>query len=157
MSKQTKSSISKSVLFDTQYEVCDVIYRKLYELMYSVFRLDIRIEMEDLGQFKLHITETGDDMLNFSHMSQGGGTDNNGYVPLKNINKKIIECPFMTFLCRKSNLNNSRPELYTKWISEIKKVMQNLLDEENKYKAIIDDIREIPMFSPTRQVLIEKI
>ena len=49
-----------------------------------------------------------------------------------------------------------RPETYAKWFIKIKEIMQDLLDKEQKYENIIDDIKSMPIFSPTREVLIEK-
>src|SRR3972149_6142303 len=158
MSKQKKSPLkTKRVLFDTQYDMCDMIYKKLSELMLSVNKLEIIIKHEKFGNFKLLINESESEKIQFYTITEKNILIKNiGYVPLNNISLEQLEDPFIYFICGEIKFINSRPEIYSEWFEQIKCTMQELLDEEKKYEELRSKIEELPIFSPTREVLIEK-
>lgn len=156
MSKQIKPTSKKGILFDAQYEMCDVVYRKLYELMISVKQCEVLIELNSVGTFRMNLYES-DSCAVLCHVSKT--TKNTlGYLYFnRKFSSTEIEDPFIKdFLLKKNEYNDSRPEIYARWFEKLKEVMQKLLDEQEKYKEISYGIQNIPMFSPTREVLIEK-
>lgn len=146
----------KGALFNTQYDMCDMVYRKLHELMLSVHQLEIDVEIKEIGKYKLLISLVEPGNLNIIYLQKTGAREHIGYIPMKKISLTELEDPFIVHLCKRTEFLNSRPELYTKWFNEIKNIMQTLLNEEKKYETIRGFIRDIPIFSPTRKVLIEK-
>ena len=151
----TKSKNLKGIAFEVQYEMCDTIYRKLLEIMSSLFIKEVFIEFEKFG--KVRMTENNKGILDFYFLSK----NQNGPLGQINFNKQLslteIECPVMSFMHSKKDMfSQSKAEDYHKWLSSIKTTMQELINEQNKYVSILDDINSIPMFSPTREVIIEK-
>jgi predicted patatin/cPLA2 family phospholipase len=47
--------------------------------------------------------------------------------------------------------------IYDKWFKELKNSLEKLIEKEKKYFAISDEIKSLSLFSPTREVLFEKI
>lgn len=152
MSKSTKSIAQKGAMFNAQYDMCDIVYRKLFELMISVGSDSIKINLED----KVFQIESNEDCVRFYLITPRGGKNGIGYVPLKKISTTNIEDPIMSHILSEKEFENDKPGTYTKWLEGVKKVMQELLEEQKKYENIIDNIKSIPLFSPTREVLIEK-
>jgi len=151
----TKSKNLKGIAFEVQYEMCDTIYRKLLEIMGSLFIKEVFIEFEKFG--KVRITENNKGMLDFYFLSK----NQNGGLGQINFNKQLssteIECPVLCFMYTKKDMfSQSKAEDYHKWLSSVKITMQELVNEQNKYENILDDMKSIPMFSPTREVIIEK-
>jgi len=151
----TKSKNLKGIAFEVQYEMCDTIYRKLLEIMTSLFIKEIFIEFEKFGRVRM--TESNKGILDFYFYSKNDNR-NLGQV---NFNKQLssteVECPVMSFMwVKKDMFPQSKAGEYHKWLNSVKTTMQELVDEQSKYENILDDIKSIPMFSPTREVIIEK-
>jgi hypothetical protein len=158
MSSVRKSNTSKSVIFETQYEMCNTVYRKLHELMWSVNQLKILFQIEEIGDIKLEINQSEAESIYFSMTNaKTGNRENLGCVSMKKLSLSEFEDPIMIYILRKQELANSRTETYSKWFVKLKDEMQELLNEQKKYEDILDEIRNIPIFSPTREVLIEKV
>jgi hypothetical protein len=152
MSKSTKSVAQKGAMFNAQYDMCDIVYRKLFELMISVGSNSVIIGFDNIS-FRL---DSDGDCIRFYLVTQRGNTSGIGFVPLKKISTTDIEDPVMCHILSEKEFEKNKPETYTKWLESVKKFMQQLLEEQKKYENIIENIKSIPLFSPTREVLIEK-
>jgi hypothetical protein len=152
MSKVLKSIAQKGILFNVQYEMCDMVYRKLHELMVSVNELNLEIEFKST-EFLLKCAGKN---IEFYRIGRNGRVEL-GYVPLDKISIAQIECPMMLYIMEEYEFSKSRPETYSEWFDVIKCKMQDLLVVQQKYETLLDSIKNIPLFSPTREVLLEKI
>lgn len=155
MSKIQNKIIQKGALFNAQYEMCDVVYRKLFELMLSIN--EVKIETKFAKKIFIIELYKSDFRLAFSTRTEYGGRSLLGFIQLKKISLTEIEDPVLQHICAQSEFANLIPDKYTEWLEIIKNIMQDLLNKEQKYKNIIGNIRAIPLFSPTREVLIEKL
>jgi len=162
MGRVSKNNQSKTVVFDTQYEVCNVVYRKLLELMISVNQINIYVECKDLSMFFKFTADFQYKILTF-YTTKSGSKDNSkdnhhigGIDFRKALSNTEMECPVLCWIIKQVDFTEERPEKYKSFITEVKKAMQKMLEEQQKYEDILDDIRNIPMFSPEREVLIEK-
>jgi len=150
-----KSKNLKGIAFEVQYEMCNTIYRKLMEIMNSLFIKEVFIEFEKFG--KVRITEHNKGILCFYFLSKNDSRNIGEISFNKQLSSTEIECPVMYFMYTKKDMfPQSKAEEYHKWLNSVKKTMQELVDEQNKFENILDDIKNIPMFSPTREVIIEK-
>jgi hypothetical protein len=156
MSRSPKTIPQKGSLFNAQYDMCDLVYRKLNELMLSVGVYTIDIEFCDI-QIRL-LTEVGngqDNTIYFYSISKSGGRTTLGYVNLKKLSSAEREDPMVTF-CLNQKDSNDKAEIYIKWFEKVKEIMQKLFEQEKKYEDLIDSIKSLPLFSPTRAVIVEK-
>lgn len=156
MNKSVKTIPQKGVLFNLQYDMCNLVYRKLNELMLSIGENEIDIKFVDI-KIRLYINNSGqENIFYFYTLRDGKISVNLGELNLKKISLQEINDPIIA-LCKKyKNDNTDIPTLYSNWFDELKKSMQSLLEKENKYNQMIDDIKSLPIFSPTREVLFEK-
>ncbi len=157
MSRSAKHTLKNGALFEAQYEMCFTVYTKLLELMHSVCEYSIEIEINNF-KFQLAINaNTGhENTINFYSLQKSGGKNNIGYVNMKKISTTQIECPIIIYIGNQKELLNNKSGVYLEWLEAIKLVMQALLDKEKQYLEIIENIKSLPLFSPTREVLLEK-
>jgi len=157
MSRSTKNTLKNGALFEAQYEMCFTVYAKLLELMHSVCEYSLEIEINNF-KFQLSInTNPGhENTINFYSLQKSGGKNNIGYVNMKKISTTHIECPIIIYFGTQKELQNNKSTVYLEWLEKIKQTMQALLDKEKQYLEIIENIKSLPLFSPTREVLLEK-
>lgn len=150
-----RSKNLKGIAFEVQYEMCDTIYRKLLEIISSLFIKEVSVEFEKYG--KVRMTESSKGVMDFYFFSKNDNRNLGQIYFNKQLSSTEIECPVMAFmLAKKDMFPQSKAEEYHKWLNSVKKTMQELVNEQGKYENILDDIKSIPMFSPTREVIIEK-
>lgn len=157
MSRSSKHTLKNGALFEAQYEMCFTVYTKLLELMHAVCEYSIEIEIHNF-KFQLYINPNSENehILNFYSLQKSGGKNNIGHVHIKKISTTQIECPIIVYIGNQKELMDNKSGIYLEWLEKIKKVMQTLLDKEKQYLDIIDNIKSLPVFSPTREVLLEK-
>lgn len=158
MSRPTKQISSKGIAFDTQYEMCDVVYRKLIELFLEVRRYKVSIEVKSISStFEISLQNSSqNNFVNFHLVSKSNSRTTLGDFDLKKLSLSEIEDPFYKYISRTEFLE-TRAELYSEWLESVKNAMQKLLEEQRKYEDIMESIKNIPMFTPPREVLFEKI
>jgi hypothetical protein len=157
MSKSPKTIPQKGALFNAQYDMCDLVYRKLNELMLSVGEYEIDTEFcETKIRIMIHFGNGEDNTIYFQNINRSGGRNSIGYVNVKKISLVQIEDPMVEFCRKEKNSDGDTPTVYTKWFNKVKEIMQALLDQEQKYEDLVDSMKSLPIFSPTREVLIEK-
>lgn len=155
MKSSSKNITQNYSLFNAQYEMCDIVYRKLNELMLSISETEIDVTLEEGVRFKVEIRKGEENILYFGVYTKSG-RNNLGGVNLKKISVYDINDPIIDYLLNQKEYTGKRPELYKKWFGVIKDVMQKLLDQQNQYEDLINAIQDMPICSPTREVLVEK-
>lgn len=155
MKNSSKNITQNYSLFNAQYEMCDIVYRKLNELMLSINETEIDVTLEEGVKFKIEIRKGEENTLYFGVYTKSGKNTLGG-VNLKKISVYDINDPIIDYLLNQKEYTGKRPELYKKWFGAIKDVMQKLLDQQNQYEDLISAIQDMPMCSPTREVLVEK-
>lgn len=157
MSRSAKQILKNGALFEAQYEMCITVYTKLLELMHSVCEYSIEIEINNFKfQLILNPNNGQENTINFYSMQKSGGKNNIGYVNAKKISTTQLECPIIIYFGTQKELQINKSAIYLEWLEKIKNVMQSLLNKEQQYLDIIDNIKSLPVFSPTREVLLEK-
>lgn len=157
MSRSAKHTLKNGALFEAQYEMCFTVYTKLLELMHSVCEYSVEIEINNFNfQLAINPNNGQENTINFYYIQKSGSKNNIGYVHVKKISTTQIECPVIIYFGSQKELKINKSAIYLEWLEKIKQVMQALLDKEKQYLDIIDNIKSLPVFSPTREVLLEK-
>ena len=156
--KPSKIILQGGAVFNAQYNMCDLIYRKINELMISTgenyvdvkFTLDLKI--------RIHFNIDFNFIFYFNTIKDGKRYETIGELNLKKINtsSNITIDPVFAFCKEFQTEKNDIPTIYSNWFNELKKTIQILIDKENKYYEIVNEINSLPFFSPTREVIFEK-
>jgi len=154
MSRLNKQQNDKGILNTLQDEMCDIVYRHLNVLMVSLKKMELEINLDD-GIVITFMLDSSDLKTFFVYVKENKNSGRRGMGSI-NFSNKSLEDVVLNFILSQKDYFNCRPEKYTIWFENLKTKMQSLMDEQKKYEDILDSIRNIPMFSPTREVLIEK-
>lgn len=154
MSKPVKSQNNSDTLSILQSEMCDVVYRYLYILMKSLLRYELEISLEKNTIISFSIDSDFSVKCFYVYIKEGNNSRK--YLSDINFSNKVLKCAVLNFILGRKEYDNCRPEMYAKWFENLKTRMQDLLNEQKKYEDIIDGIRNVPIFTPKREVLIEK-
>lgn len=158
MSSNRKSTlINKGIVFNVQYEMCDMVYRKLLELMDEIMLYEIFIEFKEIsGKIKITAHNSSKNQMDFYYCGKNGNSHVGSVSFSKQLSISELECPVFCYIYKNKELIDQRSEIYSLWLKNIKLAMQKLLTEQKRFEDILDNINNIPMFSPTREVIIEK-
>ena len=156
MSRQSKQQETKGIISELQDEMCDSVYRYLYFLMTALRRSELDVELDDgiIIRFTIDFSDTSKTFYIYIQESKTSGRRNIGYINFTS--KHSQDDAVLLFILGKKEYNDSRADKYAKWFSNLKNRMQDLMDEQKKFEEILNDLRNIPIFSPQREVLIEK-
>jgi len=155
MNKTTKPTIIDDIVFEVQFALCDVLYRKLLSLLASTHTETLLLPFNELYQFRLSAELNAKYALSFYSKRTN---NSQSYEDMLDFKKKIsiteIQDPVILFILEQKLEN--KPELYSAWAETVKKAIKKLMEEEKKFKNILEDIKNLPFDSPTREVIIEK-
>jgi hypothetical protein len=141
--------------------MCNLIYRKLNELMLSTneYEVDIKFPVSDIT-IRIFINISNYDYyLFFYTLKEGRKSESLGDINLRKIplNTTGNVDPIASLCAKHKNDKEDVSTIYDKWFKELKNSLEKLIEKEKKYFAISDEIKSLSLFSPTREVLFEKI
>ncbi len=156
-----KTIINKGAFFNAQYDMCNLIYRKLNELMLSTneYEVDIKFPVSDIT-VRIYININNYDYyLFFYTLKDGKKSESLGDINLRKTPSNTTgNVDPVASLCAKCKSDKEDvATIYNKWFKELKNSLEKLIEKEKKYFAISDEIKSLSLFSPTREVLFEKI
>src|ERR1035437_6101382 len=136
----------KGIGFEVQYVISDKIYRKLYEIMCSLSIASITINFEEFGEITVAESSTQKGLVYFYLTSKNTTIKIDNYLGRSGYSGGDILKHAI------GQINFNKPLSTTELECPVFIVMQ-----KNENKDILEDINDIPIFSPTREVIIEKI
>lgn len=152
-SNNKSSNTGSEILNTLQTEMCDVIYRHLFVLMKSLIRTNLKINLDKDKIIFFTISNDTDKYFDVYIQEPQSG---NRHLSEINFSVKTFKDPILNLIIHRTAFDKCRPEKYAQWLENVKTTMQELLEEQKKYENILENVRSIPMFSPQREVLVEK-
>lgn len=155
MSRNNKNTENKGIINELHSEMCETVYRYLFYLMITLRRQEIDLNLDEtiIVRFWIDFTDSSKTVYVYVQESKSTGRKHIGNISTKSNSAEDV---VLNYILDRKDFIEVRSEKYAKWFSNLKNKMQELLDEQKKFEEILNDLRSIPMFSPEREVLIEK-
>lgn len=155
--KKNTLVVSNENIVDTvQHAICSFMYRTIHTMMCSVNITSIIVKLNESYTMRIFTSSDNKKLLYFSYKKDNNTT----WSGLDSLNVFLdsanMKDPFYQWVSYKTDFENKRAEFYNLWYKELKKVIILLETEEKKYNDILEDMQSLPMFTPTRSVIIEK-